>query len=410
MDRRSPFCNFVRRGGNPWRLRTRIGAIAFGFLLIAVPTILVPVGSLAKRAILSPQDCRYPAIYNFGDSNSDTGSVSAAFGRVHPPNGDTFFGKPSGRYSDGRLIIDFIAQQLGLPYLSAYLDAIEGIFQHGAGFAASGTTIQPVDGKLYGLGFNPLYLNIQVSQFEQLKERTAELYKRGKAADLQNRLPRLKDFSEALYTFDIGQNDIHYGLMNMTEEEVMRSVPDLVNQVASAIEKLHQLGARTFWIHNTGPIGCLPYFTTNNPPKPGNADEIGCIKSFNDVAEEFNNQLRDRVSQLRIQLPDAALVYADIYSAKYYLIREAKKNGFVDPFGYCCKHPDNPELKCWDKLVTNGTDIFATSCETPSNYISWDSIHYTEAANKWIANQIFDGSLSDPPVPLVEACRKQVVS
>lgn len=46
-------------------------------------------------------------------------------------------------------------------------------------FAASGSTIQPVDSKLFGAGFNPLSLNIQLSQFEQLKERSMELYNQG---------------------------------------------------------------------------------------------------------------------------------------------------------------------------------------------------------------------------------------
>jgi hypothetical protein len=52
----------------------------------------------------------YPAIYNFGDSNSDTGAVYATFTSVQPPNGISFFGSLSGRASDGRLIIDYISE------------------------------------------------------------------------------------------------------------------------------------------------------------------------------------------------------------------------------------------------------------------------------------------------------------
>lgn len=55
---------------------------------------------------LSP--CDFPAIYNFGDSNSDTGGISAAFYSAGQPSGETFFHQPVGRASDGRLIIDFI--------------------------------------------------------------------------------------------------------------------------------------------------------------------------------------------------------------------------------------------------------------------------------------------------------------
>lgn len=59
------------------------------------------------------------------------------------------------------------------------MDALQANFQHGADFAASGTTIQHVDGKLYGSGLNPLSLDVQLLQFEELKERTSELYEQG---------------------------------------------------------------------------------------------------------------------------------------------------------------------------------------------------------------------------------------
>jgi hypothetical protein len=55
-------------------------------------------------------DFRFPAVFNFGDSNSDTGGrVAAGFESILPPYGATFFGTPSGRFCDGRLIIDFLS-------------------------------------------------------------------------------------------------------------------------------------------------------------------------------------------------------------------------------------------------------------------------------------------------------------
>lgn len=54
--------------------------------------------------------CGFPAVYSFGDDNSDTGGNAAALDNLVLPNGQTFFGKPSGRYCDGRLIIDFIGK------------------------------------------------------------------------------------------------------------------------------------------------------------------------------------------------------------------------------------------------------------------------------------------------------------
>lgn len=74
--------------------------------------------------VLSPafavKTCDFPAIFNFGDSNSDTGGLSASLSLRTSPYGETFFHLPVGRYSDGRLIIDFIGKifnSLGVLYL-----------------------------------------------------------------------------------------------------------------------------------------------------------------------------------------------------------------------------------------------------------------------------------------------------
>ncbi|KAM6589405.1 hypothetical protein CsatA_012010 [Cannabis sativa] len=348
--------------------------------------------------------CHFPAIYNFGDSNSDTGTVSAVYGRLPPPYGETFFGKPSGRYSDGRLIIDFIAEHLGLPSLNAYLDSIGSNFSHGANFAASGSTLQAVNAKLYEAGFNPFSLNLQLLQFEQLKDRTEELHSEAKNSQITSNLPKPEEFSKSLYTLDSGQNDLHYGFMKLTMEQLNTSIPYIVYQFSLSIKKLYEKGARIIWIHNTGPIGCLPYFVITFPPKAEDTDQIGCIKSYNEVAQEFNKQLKEEVSKLRTQLSGAALYYVDIYSLKYSLINEAEKYGFLSPFKYCCKHYGDNGLQCWKTEMRNGTEYFGTSCGDPLKHISWDGIHYSEAANKWIANHILDGSYSDPPVPLSKAC------
>lgn len=60
------------------------------------------------------QSSCFPAIFNFGDSTSDTGGIHASFPTSTPaefaPYGETYFGKPNVRYSDGRLLLDFIGE------------------------------------------------------------------------------------------------------------------------------------------------------------------------------------------------------------------------------------------------------------------------------------------------------------
>ncbi|KAL7589880.1 hypothetical protein Lser_V15G41094 [Lactuca serriola] len=379
MDWRRRLANLSR--GVSW-------IVAIGSLLVGTFSILMMVrrGRISNLYDAQSSSCQFPAIYNFGDSNSDTGAVSAVFGRVHPPFGMTYFHKPSGRYSDGRLIIDFLAERLGLPYLSAYLDSIGTNFQHGANFAASGSTIQPADALMLNRTFNPLTLNVQLSQFEQFKDRSTDLYREG--SDSKDGFPRPEDYKRALYIFDIGQNDLHAGITSMKEEQVKTYIPTIINEFVSVVEKLYQQGARTFWIHNTGPIGCLPFFVKNYPPTPENTDQIGCVRSYNNVAQEFNKNLKDKVSQLQKQLQDTSFVYVDMYSVKYSLISQANKHGFTDPLGQCIGQDGD----------------FSRGCANPLEYISWDGVHYTEAGNKWIANRLQDGSFSAPKLPLMKAC------
>ena len=95
----------------------------------------------------------------------------------------------------------------------------------------------------------------------------------------------------------------------------------------SWFQLLYKEGARFFWVHNTGPIGCLPYTVLYDKLKPGNLDRNGCVKPQNEAAMEFNRQLKDKISQLRTQLPFAKFTYVNVYSAKYALISNAKNLG-----------------------------------------------------------------------------------
>ncbi|KAK3012812.1 hypothetical protein RJ639_010404, partial [Escallonia herrerae] len=333
--------------------------------------------------------CVVPAIYNFGDSNSDTGGISAAFYPAGEPYGETFFHRPAGRASDGRLIIDFIAERLGLPYLSAYLDSIHTNFTHGADFATGGSTIRRQNESWFLHNVSPFSLDIQVEHFDQVACILMPSSSGKRPSDRSN-LPVPEEFPKALYTLDIGQNDLAAGFRQMSNEQIAASIPDIVNQLAAAVQQLYQKGARAFWIHNTGPIGCLPVGVVNvRDPAPGYLDEHGCIKYQNELAIEFNKQLKDKVIQLRTELSQAALIYVDMYSAKYELISNAKNQGFEDPFKICCgRYGNGTRVGCGQRANINGTEVYAGSCEDPSTVISWDGVHYTEAANLWITNYV----------------------
>nr|GMD19484.1 GDSL esterase/lipase At3g26430-like [Ipomoea batatas] len=372
--------------------------------------LLLPISiCIAKNPPPSP--CNFPAIFNFGDSNSDTGGLSAAFGQAGPPHGETYFHHPAGRYCDGRLKIDFIAERLGLPHVSAFLDALGSNFTHGANFATAGSTVRPQNTTLHQSGFSPFSLNVQFYQFNDFHRRSQLIRRRG-AAVFRGLMPSAHHFSKALYTFDIGQNDLTAGyFLNMSTAQVRAYVPDVLDQFKTVVKDIYGQGGRYFWIHNTGPVGCLPYVMDRLVVTAAQVDKAGCAAPFNEVAQYFNGELKQAVQQLRQDLPHAALTYVDVYSVMYDLISRAKQHGFVHPLQACCGHGGkynyNMHIGCGGKIMMNGTEVLVgKACRDPSVRINWDGVHYTEAANKWVFDKIVDGSYSDPPVPLRMACHR----
>jgi hypothetical protein len=65
----------------------------------------------------------YSSLFSFGDSLTDTGNLLASGCISFPsigqyPYGMTYFGRPTGRCSDGRLIVDFIGTTILLESFS----------------------------------------------------------------------------------------------------------------------------------------------------------------------------------------------------------------------------------------------------------------------------------------------------
>jgi len=57
---------------------------------------------------------KYNAIFNFGDSITDTGNLCtngrpSSITFTQPPYGETYFGTPTCRCSDGRVVVDFLS-------------------------------------------------------------------------------------------------------------------------------------------------------------------------------------------------------------------------------------------------------------------------------------------------------------
>uniref|UniRef100_A0A5B7B967 GDSL esterase/lipase n=1 Tax=Davidia involucrata TaxID=16924 RepID=A0A5B7B967_DAVIN len=346
--------------------------------------------------MISPFNFSYPAVFNFGDSNSDTGGLAAGIAfPLGPPNGQTYFLTPSGRFCDGRLIIDFLMDVMGTPFLNPYLDSVGAPnFQRGCNFATGGSTILLAN----AASLSPFSFGIQVAQFVRFKARVLELL--AKDNKLQNFLPPADYFREGLYMFDIGQNDLDFAFYSKSEDQVLALIPTILSEFESGIKELYNEGARNFWIHNMGPLGCLPRIITTFGKDPTKLDQIGCINSRNRAAQLFNIQLHALCTKFQEQLPEANVTYVDIFSIKFNLISNFSQLGFKEPLAACCGYGGPPlnfdnRIACGETKNLNGTLVTAKPCDNMAEYVNWDGNHYTESANSYVSSQILTGMYSD---------------
>ncbi|KAK4739194.1 hypothetical protein R3W88_002891 [Solanum pinnatisectum] len=343
-------------------------------------------------------DFNYPAVFNFGDSNSDTGGLVAGVGdRLEPPNGQTYFKNPSGRFCDGRLIIDFLMDAMDLPFLNSYLDSVAApSFRKGANFAAAGSTILPATAS----SVSPFSFGIQVAQFFRFKNRVSEI--QAKTRKYDKYVPAQDFFQKGLYMFDIGQNDLAGGFYSKTLDQILASIPTILSGFEDGVKRLYDLGARNFWVHNTGPLGCLGQNIAKFGTDVSKLDELGCVSSHNQAAKLLNLQLYALCKKLQGQYSDANITHVDIFSIKSNLIANYSRNGFEQPLMACCGYGGPPlnydsRIACGQTKVLDGNNVTAKACNDSSEYINWDGIHYTETANQFVAAQILTGKYSDPP-------------
>ncbi|KAF5744189.1 GDSL esterase/lipase [Tripterygium wilfordii] len=340
----------------------------------------------------------YKAVFNFGDSNSDTGGLVAGVAfPVGPPNGQTFFLKSSGRFCDGRLIIDFLMDAMDLPFLNPYLDSVGApSFRTGCNFATGGSTILPAN----AASVSPFSFGVQVAQFIRFKARVFELLSKDKK--LQKYLPLEEYFKEGLYMFDVGQNDLDGAFYSKSADQVLTLIPTILAEFQTGIKTLYNEGGRNFWIHNTGPLGCLPRIIATYGKNTSKLDQLGCVTSHNRAANIFNAQLHDLCANFQGQFPDANVTYVDIFSIKLNLISNSSELGFKEPLTACCGYGGPPlnfdnRIACGVTKNLNGSVVTASPCNDTAEHVNWDGNHYTEAANRYVAEQILPGNYSESP-------------
>ncbi|KAE8713681.1 GDSL esterase/lipase [Hibiscus syriacus] len=317
----------------------------------------------------SPVNGCFTSIFCFGDSLTDTGNLlEISFSEsgklphsAFPPNGRTFFHRPTGRYCDGRLVIDFVAEALGFEFLPPFYGSKNEKFEKGVNFAVSGATA----------------LN-----FTFLAERG--IHKRSTNVSLEVELNNFNIYcnlfahllqllrTSLIVVGEIGGNDYNYAFWQGKDTEKIRElVPLVVHDIASAINELIELGAATLLVPGNFPIGCSPSLLTQfQGSDKDNYDSLtGCLTWLNQFAQHHNDLLQKAIQILRTHHPNVGIIYVDYYNTAMRFYRSPEQFGFKETVKACCgvggPYNYNPSRSC-------GYPPLKRCCNDPSSYISWD--------------------------------------
>ncbi|KAG4912336.1 hypothetical protein AAZX31_19G072100 [Glycine max] len=320
----------------------------------------------------------HAALFVFGDSLFDVGNnnyinTTADNQANYSPYGETFFNYPSGRFSDGRVIPDLIADYAKLPLSPPYLFPGYQRYLDGVNFASAGAgaLVETHQGLV-------IDLKTQLSYFKKVSKILSQELGDAETTTL---------LAKAVYLINIGSNDY---LVSLTENSSVftaeKYVDMVVGNLTTVIKGIHKTGGRKFGVLNQSALGCIPLVKALL-----NGSKGSCVEEASALAKLHNGVLSVELEKLKKQLEGFKYSYVDFFNLSFDLMNNPSKYGLKEGGMACCgSGPYRRYYSCGGKRAVKDYEL----CENPSDYVFFDSIHPTERFNQIISQLMWSGNQS----------------
>lgn len=335
---------------------------------------VLSVSYTAEAIITLPGNETIPALILFGDSIVDTGSnndLVTALKCNFPPYGRDFQGgTPTGRFSNGKVPSDLVAEELGIsqyvpPYVSPNLQP--GDLLKGVNFASGGTGYDPLTAQLASV----IPLSEQLERFKEYIGKLKSNFGEEKTNFILSKsLVLLVSSSNDIANtyFATGARKLHYDIPSYTDM--------LVQAASSFVKELYGLGARRIGVFGAPPLGCLPFIRTLF----GGPQRV-CTDEINNASKLFNSKLSSELQNLNQSLSQSRVVYIHIYDPLLDVIQNPNKHGFeVVDKGCCGSGTVEAAILC--------NPLQPETCTNDTKYVFWDSYHPTQTTYQILVDGI----------------------
>ncbi|KAL3820396.1 hypothetical protein ACJIZ3_006301 [Penstemon smallii] len=306
------------------------------------------------------------AIFVFGDSTVDSGNnnyIKTISMCNFPPYGRDFPNHiPTGRFTNGRLVTDFIASYLGVKdYVPPYLDPTLSLedMKTGVCFASAGSGFDPFTPQLT----NAISIQNQLKYFKEYMTRMEVYIGKERTKSLINK---------AVFIISAGTNDFSvtfYGAPFRPQIYNISTYKEFILQQGQQfLQGIIELGGQKIGFVGVPPIGCVPAIITLHAKNA--LTYRGCVEFLSSIARDYNRMLQIELTNTKIH--DVKIVYLDIYKPIDDMIKTPQQFGF-DKVNVGCCGSGLIEIA----ILCNPSSFI---CSDPSKYIFWDSVHPTESA------------------------------